>query len=56
MRRLTALPKSRRDPEALKRTIHIKRAQRRNTQSEFRELAIAVAHQLRREIREDRKS
>ena len=54
MRRLTALPRITRTPDALKAAIQRKRALRRNTAVEQRELNIAIAHQLRREHKQGR--
>lgn len=51
MKRLTALPRVSRHPDALKLAIQRKRAQHKNTAREQRELEIATAAQIRRELR-----
>lgn len=54
MRRLTALPRVSRTPDALIAAIQRKRAQRKNTAREQRELEIARAAQIRREMKQGR--
>lgn len=51
MKRLTALPRIRRAPEALRRVMARKRERRQNTAREQRELELAIAAKIRREVR-----
>lgn len=51
MKRLTALPRIRRDPAALKLAIRRKRDRHQNAAVEERQLVLAVAAQIRRELK-----
>ena len=56
MKRLSPLPRIRRQPEVLKLAIRRKRKRRQSTAKLQWELVMAVTHQLRREIKQEKAS